>query len=265
MSAALPPNNVKARLADASGGVQWAMFVSLADPVAAEICAGAGFDLVVIDAEHGPNDLRTVLVQLQAVAAAGGEAAVRCWNHDPADIKRLLDAGTRTLVIPMINTAEQATAVVAATRYPPDGVRGVSSARAARWGRVPDYHATAADQLCVIAQVESAAGLANIEEICAVDGIDAVFIGPMDLASSLGHIAGGTQPEVVEIVSGALERITATGVAAAVMATSPELIERYTAAGARLVAVGVDTAILATATTALRGSLGNHRHGERSS
>jgi 4-hydroxy-2-oxoheptanedioate aldolase len=257
MNDPLPPNELKARLGDASGGVQWAMFVSLADPVAAEICAGAGFDLVVIDAEHGPNDLRTILVQLQSVAAAGAEAAVRCWNHDPADIKRLLDAGARTLVVPMIDTADEATAIVAATRYPPDGVRGVSSARAARWGRVPDYHATAAEQLCVIAQVESAAGLANIEEICAVDGIDAVFIGPMDLATSLGHIAGGTRPEVVEIVAGAVERIAATGMPAAVMATSHELIGRYTSAGARLVAVGVDTALLASATTALRSSLGS--------
>jgi 4-hydroxy-2-oxoheptanedioate aldolase len=255
VSAALPPNAVKQRLGDASNGVQWAMFVSLADSVAAEICAGAGFDLVVIDAEHGPNDLRTILTQLQAVAAAGAEAAVRCWNHDPADIKRLLDAGARTLVVPMIDTADEATAVVAATRYPPDGIRGVSSARAARWGRVPDYHATASQHLCVVAQVESAVGLANIEEICAVDGVDAVFIGPMDLATSLGHIAGGTLPEVVEVVSDALARIAATGTPAAVMATSPELVERYTAAGARLVAVGVDTSILAAATTALRDSL----------
>ena len=255
MTGALPPNGVKRRLGDASAGVQWAMFVALADPVAAEICAGAGFDLVVIDAEHGPNDLLTILAQLQAVEAAGGEAAVRCWNHDAADIKRLLDAGARTLVVPMIDTAAQAAAIVAATRYPPEGIRGVSSARAARWGRIPGYHATAAEQLCVIAQVESAAGLEHIEEICAVDGIDAVFIGPMDLATSLGHIAGGTLPEVVEIVSGALARIAATGTPAAVMATSNDLVERYTAAGARLVAVGVDTAILAGATTALRQSL----------
>ncbi len=255
MTAPLPPNEAKARLRDASGGVQWAMFVSLADPVAAEICAGAGFDLVVIDGEHGPNDLRTILVQLQAVGAAGTEAAVRCWNHDPADIKRLLDAGARTLVVPMIDTADEATAVIAATRYPPDGIRGVSSARAARWGRVPDYHAGAGAEICVIAQVESAAGLANIEEICAVDGVDAVFIGPMDLATSLGYLGGGTVPEVVEVVAGAIERIAATGTPPAVMATSAELVERYTAAGARLVAVGVDTAILAGATTTLRNSL----------
>jgi 4-hydroxy-2-oxoheptanedioate aldolase len=251
----LAPNAVKQELHGASDSVQWAMFTSLADPVAAEICAGAGFDLVVVDAEHGPNDLRTILVQLQAIAAAGAEAAVRCWNHDPADIKRLLDVGVRTLVVPMIDTAEQAAAVVAATRYPPEGIRGVSSARAARWGRLADYHATAADQICLVVQIESRLGLENLEHICAVDGVDAVFIGPMDLASSLGHLAGGTRPEVVEAVEQAIARIAATGTAAAVMATSPELIARYVSAGARLVAVGVDASMLAAATSALRESL----------
>ncbi len=254
-AATLPPNECKRRLLDPTAPVQWAVFVSLADPVAAEISAGAGFDLVVIDAEHGPNDLRTILVQLQAVAAAGAEAAVRCWNHDAADIKRILDVGARTIVVPMVDTAEQAAAIVAAARYPPAGIRGVSSARAARWGRVPGYHAAANEQICVIAQIESAAGLANLEAICGVDGIDAVFIGPMDLASSLGHLAGGTLPEVVDVVTEAVERIAATGTAAAVMATTPELVGRYTDAGARLVAVGVDTALLAAATTSLRRSL----------
>ena len=183
------------------------------------------------------------------------EVAVRCWNHDAADIKRILYVGARTIVVPMVDAADQATDLVAATRYPPEGIRGVSSARAARWGRTLDYHAGANEQICLIAQVESAMGLENLEEICAVDGVDAVFIGPMDLASSLGHLAGGTLPEVVDAVADAIGRIAATGAAAAVMATSPELVERYTTVGARLVAVGVDTALLASVTTALRRSL----------
>jgi len=252
-------NDLKRRLLEPDGDVLWGLFTSLADPVAAEICAGAGFDAVVIDAEHGPNDLRTILTQLQAVDGYPVEVAVRCWNHDAADIKRILDVGARTIVVPMVDTADQANDLVAATRYPPGGVRGVSSARAARWGRTIDYHAGANEQMCLIAQIESAIGLENLEEICAVDGIDAVFIGPMDLASSLGHLAGGTLPDVVDTVADAIGRIAATGAVAAVMATSPELVERYTTAGARLVTVGVDTALLASATTALRRSLPDQR------
>ncbi len=250
-------NELKRRLLEPGGEPMWGLFSSLADSVAAEICAGAGFDVVVIDAEHGPNDLRTILGQLQAADGYPVETAVRCWNHDAADIKRLLDVGAQTLVVPMVDTAAQATDLVAATRYPPAGIRGVSSACAARWGRIADYHAGANEQTCLIAQIESAVGLENIEEICAVDGVDAVFIGPMDLASSLGHLAGGTLPEVVEIVAGAIERVVSTDTAAAVMATSPELVGRYTSAGARFVAVGVDTALLAVATSSLRRSLGN--------
>ena len=249
------PNELKRRLLEADGGVMWGLFTSLADPVAAEISAGAGFDVVVIDAEHGPNDLRTILTQLQAVNGAPVEVAVRCWSHDAADIKRVLDIGARTLVVPMVDTAEQATALVAATRYPPEGIRGVSTARAAKWGRIANYHAGANDQICLIAQIESATGLENLERICAVDGIDAVFIGPMDLASSLGYLAGGTLPAVIDLVTKAVERIHATGTAAAVMATSPELVERYSTAGARFIAVGVDTSLLAATTTALRASL----------
>lgn len=247
------PNEFKARLAEPGSAVAWGMFLALADPVAAEICAGAGFDLLVIDDEHGPNDPRSVLAQLQAVSAYPVEAAVRVVSGDAAVIKRALDVGARTLIVPMVDTAEQATAVVRATRYR-HGTRGVSSARAARWGRIPDYHATADDDICVIVQLESATALEHVEAICAVDGVDAAFVGPMDLATSLGHPGGGTLPEIVTIVEQTIIRIAATGTAAAVMAMSPPLIDRYVAAGARLVTTGVDTALLAAATTALRNS-----------
>jgi 4-hydroxy-2-oxoheptanedioate aldolase len=250
----LGPNDLKQRFSADDGPVVWALFMALADPVAAEICAGAGFDLLVIDDEHGPNEPRTVLAQLQAVSAYPLEAAVRVVTSETAIIKRALDLGARTLVVPSIDTAEQAAAAVAATRYRA-GTRGVASARAARWGRISEYHANADDDICVIVQLESATALENLEAICAVEGVDAAFVGPMDLATSLGHPGGGTLPEVVAIVEQAIARIAATGTTAGVMAMSAALIERYVAAGARLVATGVDTAILAAATTALRASL----------
>lgn len=250
----LGPNEFKQRLADPDAEVAWGMFLALADPVAAEICAGAGFDLLVIDDEHAPNEPRTVLAQLQATSAYPLEAAVRVVTADPAVIKRILDLGARTIFVPMIETADGARAAVAATRYR-GGVRGVSSARAARWGRIPGYHANADDDICVVVQIESANALEHLEEICAVDGIDGAFVGPMDLATSLGHPGGGTLAEVVDIVETTITRIAATGTAAGVMAASTELIGRYVTAGAKFVTVGVDAALLAAATTNVRQSL----------
>lgn len=248
----LAPNAVKAGFA--AGSLQWGMFTSLADPVAAEICAGAGFDFVIVDTEHAPTDLRTVLHQLQALAAYPVEPVVRAWDDDRALIKRLLDLGVRTLLVPMVDTAEQAAAVVAATRYV-GGVRGMSSARAARWGRVADYHVTADAEICVIVQVETSAGLDQIEAIAAVPGVDAIFIGPMDLATSLGYTGGATHPDVIAVVEGALARIRAAGCGAGVLAATPETRRRYVAAGATFVAVGVDTMLLSRATSALRAEL----------
>lgn len=252
------PNEFKRHLAATDGPVAWGMFLALADPVAAEICAGAGFDLLVIDDEHAPNDPRTVLAQLQATSAYSLEAAVRVVTADAAVIKRALDLGARTLFVPMIETVEQAAAAVAAARYR-GGTRGVSSGRAARWGRIPGYHADADGEICMVVQLESAAALEQIEAICAVDGVDGAFVGPMDLATSLGYPGGGTLPEIVGIVEEAIARIAATGTAPGVMATTDDLIDRYVAAGARFVTTGVDTAVLAAATTALRGSLPGRR------
>lgn len=247
-------NEFKLRLADPDATVAWGLFLALADPVAAEICAGAGFDLLVIDDEHAPNEPRTVLAQLQATSSYPLETAVRVVTADPAVIKRVLDLGARTIFVPMIETADDARAAVAATRYRGGG-RGVSSARAARWGRVPGYHAAADDDICVVVQIESATALEHLEEICAVDGVDGAFVGPMDLATSLGHPGGGTLPEIVDIVEAAVARIAATGTAAGVMATSADLVERYVAVGARFVTVGVDAALLAAASTAARRAL----------
>jgi 4-hydroxy-2-oxoheptanedioate aldolase len=247
------PNEFKRRLGDGSR-VQWGMFVALADPVVAEICAGSGFDFLVIDNEHGPNDVRTILAQLQATAAYPVETAVRVVDRDPNGIKRILDLGARTIVVPMVESAEQAAAIVRSTRYRDGGTRGTASARAARWGRIPDYHSRADDEICVVVQLESAAAIEQVDSICAVDGVDAAFVGPMDLATSLGHPGGGTLPSVVDIVERTIGRIAAAGCAAGVMAVSPELATRYTAAGARMVATGVDSAVLAAAITVLRES-----------
>lgn len=250
----LPANQLKRRLHD-GGGVQWGMFTSLGDPVAAEICAGAGFDFVVIDTEHAPTDHRTVLAQLQATSAYPVEPVVRTWNSDRALMARVLDLGARTVLVPMVETSEQAAAVVRSTRYLDGGTRGVASARAARWGRVADFHATADAEICVLVQVESASALDQLEAISTATGVDGVFVGPMDLAMSLGHPGGGTHPDVVDVVERSVARIAATGTAAGVLAATPEVRDRYVAAGARFVAVGVDTALLAQATAALRAGV----------
>ncbi len=248
----LPANPLRAALA--AGDRQWGMFTSLADPVGAEICAGAGFDFVVIDTEHAPTDHRTVLTQLQAMSAYPVEPVVRLWNDDRALIKRTLDLGARSILVPMVDDAEQAAAIVAATRYVGGG-RGVSSARAARWGRVEGYHRAADDDICVLVQVETQRALTELESICSVSGVDGVFVGPMDLATSLGHIGEGNHPDVVDIVADALGRISACGTAAGVLAATAESRHRYLAAGATFVAVGVDTGLLARVTDELRRSL----------
>lgn len=247
----LGPNTFRQRLTAPTGGTMCGLFLALGDPVAAEICAGAGYDLLVVDAEHGPNGLRGVLAQLQATSAYPVETAVRVASSDRLAIRQTLDLGARTIQIPMVETAEQAAAAVAATRYR-GGTRGVSSARAARWGRIPEYHVHADDDICVIVQIESPTALENLEAICAVDGVDGAFVGAMDLATSMGHPAGGDLPEILDLVEATIGRIVATGKAAGAMATTPEVVERHIGAGARLVTVGVDARLLATATSGQR-------------
>lgn len=228
-----------------TSAVQYGIFVSLADPICAEIAASSGLDWLIIDTEHAPNDMRSTLVQLQATLAHDTDVVVRPYVGDRALIKRLLDIGAETLLIPMVDSAEQATDLVAAVRYPPAGVRGVASARAARWGRVDGYFQKANDQVCLIAQIESQAGLDNLDAICAVDGVDALFVGPSDLAAALGHIGNVGHPDVQHAVIGALQSIVAAGKPAGVYGATPDAAKRYADAGASLVVVGVDTMILA--------------------
>ena len=247
----LPRNEFKRQLA--RPGVTFGLFSGLVDAAAAEVVAGAGFDWMLIDGEHAPHDLRSILDQLRATAAHDTPVLVRAETGDTVLIKRLLDLGVLTLLVPMVESADQAAQIVAATRYPPAGVRGVATAvnRAARWGMVDGYLTQADDEMCVVCQIESVAGTEAIESIAAVAGVDALFVGPSDLAASMGLIGRSGHPDVVAAVDDAIDRIIAAGLPAGVFATTPELVERWTARGATFVAVGVDLALLAKAATDL--------------
>jgi len=247
----LRTNTFKQRLADRSGAVQYGLFVSLADPVCAEIAATSNLDWLIIDTEHAPNDVRSTMTQLQATLAYDVEVVVRPYVGDRALIKRLLDIGAESLLIPMVDTAEQAEDLVRAVRYPPEGVRGVSSARAARWSRVDGYFAGANAQICLIAQIESQAGLDNLSGIAGVEGIDGLFVGPSDLAAALGHLGNPGHPDVQAAVIGAIESIVAAGKPAGVYGATPDAAQRYADAGATFVMIGVDTIVLAKSIDAL--------------
>lgn len=251
----MPTNEFLRRLR--AGEVQYGLFSGLADPVAAEVCAGAGFDWVLLDAEHAPNDLRTLLHQIQVIESSGVPVLVRPESHDSVSIRRLLDLGVQTLLAPMIETVDQAEAIVAATRYPPAGVRGLGSslARASRWNRVEGYVDRADAQMCVVVQIESVTGMENIETIAAVDGVDALFVGPADLGASMGFAGQAGHPDVIAAVDESIRRIVATGTPAGVFATSTSRIRECVGKGATVVAAGVDLSLLAVATSELARSL----------
>ena len=244
-------NRFKARLQ--AGEKLIGLWLTLADPYCAEICAGAGFDWLLIDGEHAPNDLRSVLAQLQAISPYGVEPVVRPVVGETARIKQLLDIGVRSLLIPMVETAAQAAEMVRAVRYPPLGVRGVGSpiARVSRWGRVPDYMRDADESICLLLQVESAEALKNLDEILEVPGIDGIFIGAVDLSASLGHMGDTSHPVVVAAIADALTRIHAKGIPTGTLTGGIEPARKFIAAGSQFVAVGVDSNVLARGTEAL--------------
>lgn len=247
----IPKNRLKAALK--RGEPQIGLWMSLATPYCAEICAGAGFDFIVIDAEHGPNDVRTVMATLQAVSAYPVQAIVRPPIGEVSLIKQVLDVGAQSLVIPLVETAEQAQLMVKAMRYPPGGLRGCAPAvaRAARWGRVSDYLHLADEEMCLIVQIETKKGLDNLEAIAAVDGVDCLFIGPADLSASLGYRGQPNDPEVQTVMDRAIARIKKTGKAAGILWTEEKGIRGYLQAGVTFMAVGVDVAILANGTQEL--------------
>ncbi|MFM0110195.1 4-hydroxy-2-oxoheptanedioate aldolase [Paraburkholderia nemoris] len=240
-------NPFKAALAN--GQRQIGFWLSMADAYLAEVSATAGFEWLLIDAEHAPNDVRSILAQLQAVAPYSAEAVVRPVNGDPALLKRLLDIGARNLLVPMIDTADQAHACVAAVRYPPHGIRGVGSAvgRASRWSSRTDYLDIADSEICLLVQAETVTALDNLEAICAVEGVDGVFIGPADLAASMGHRGKPGHPEVQNAIEAAMRTIIASGKAAGTLTSDPVLARRYLELGCTFVATGVDILTFANA------------------
>lgn len=195
-----PVNTFKRALL--TGQQQYGFWLGLCSPIAAELCAYTGYDWVLIDGEHAPNDLQTVLAQLQATAPSASHAIVRLVEGNQALIKQYLDLGAQTLLIPMVETAEQARDLVRFMRYPPMGVRGVGTAlaRAAAWNINPNYLKEAEQELCLIIQIESVTALNNLDEILTVEGVDAVFMGPADLAGTMGYLGNPHHPEVVAAV-----------------------------------------------------------------
>ncbi|WP_114973103.1 4-hydroxy-2-oxoheptanedioate aldolase [Rhodoferax ferrireducens] len=246
-----PDNLFKQALA--RGEVQIGLWQALADPYAAELCAGSGFDWLLLDGEHAPNDLRSLLGALQSVAAYPTQPVVRVSHGDAALIKQVLDIGATTVLVPMVESAEQARALVRAMRYPPQGVRGVGSAiaRSARWSRYPNYLLEANERVCLLVQVESLAALQQIDAIAAVDGVDGVFIGPADLSASMGYLGQPAHPQVRAAIDLAIGRILHAGKAPGILCADEALARHYLAQGARFVAVGVDTSLLVRATAAL--------------
>jgi len=228
------------------GRPQIGLWCSLCSNIAAEVIAGAGFNWILIDTEHSPNELPMVFSQLQALVGGTAAPVVRpAWN-DMVLMKRLLDVGVQNLLIPYVQTAEEARAAVAFTRYPPQGIRGVAvSHRANRYGRVKDYFKRAGDQICVLVQIETRLALQNLEAIAAVDGVDGLFIGPSDLAAALGHLGEPGHPEVRAAIEDALKRIGKAGKAPGILAPVEADARHWLSVGCVVLAVGSDVNLLA--------------------
>lgn len=249
----MPINRLKQALRE--NRAQIGLWLSLGDATSAEICAGAGFDWLLIDGEHVPHTPHSVLAQLRAIAAyPQTQSVARVPSSDPVHIRQYLDLGVQTLLVPMVESAAQAAAAVRACRYPPAGNRGVGGARAARWGRIPTYLQEANEQVAVIVQVETRAGLAELDAIARTDGVDGVFIGPADLAASLGHLGQPGHAEVQARTLEAFERIRAAGKAPGILSRDETLVRMYLERGALMVAVGLDGHLLAAHTRALAKS-----------
>lgn len=239
---------------------QIGLWVGLADAYGTEIAANAGYDWLLIDGEHAPSDLRTTLSQLQSIAAYPSQAVVRPPVGSVQLIKQLLDIGAQTLLIPMVETVEQAQLMVKAVRYPPHGIRGVGAAlaRATRWNSIENYYTTAHEDICLLIQIESVVGLENLDEILNVDGIDGVFIGAVDLSATMGFEGNPNHPEVQRAVIDAIQKIRHSGKAAGILSTQHDITQKYLELGTEFVAVGVDTSVLMNS---LRDLLGKYKQG----
>jgi|JI10StandDraft_1071094.scaffolds.fasta_scaffold106284_4 4-hydroxy-2-oxoheptanedioate aldolase len=255
-----PTNLFKHALAQKQA--QIGLWLGLASAYTTEICAGAGFDWLLLDGEHAPNDTQSILAQLQAIAAYPSSHAVARvpMGHGHVGemlIKQYLDLGVQSLLVPMVDTPEQAAAVVRAARYPQDGaagqggIRGMGGARGSRWGRYPNYAKEANAQVCILVQAETQTALDNLDAIVATEGVDGVFIGPADLSASLGHVGNPGHPKVQAAIDDAVTRIVKGGKAAGILTTDNTLARHYLALGATFVAVGLDGNLLVRATNQL--------------
>lgn len=264
MTMPTPTNRFKTAIAHRQA--QIGLWLSLGSAYSAEICAGAGFDWLLIDGEHGPNDTLTLLSQLQAVAAYSDThpiARVPMGHGEIGEmlIKQYLDVGVQTLLVPMVDTADQAARIVRAARYPQNdgkgGIRGMGGARASAWGRRANYYHEANAQLCLLVQVESLEGLKNLDAIATTEGVDGIFIGPADLSAAMGHVGEPGHVEVQAVISDAIARIQKAGKAAGILTPNETLARSYLEQGCSFVAVGLDTSLLVQATSSLASRFKN--------
>jgi 2-dehydro-3-deoxyglucarate aldolase len=233
------------RQAVCGGETQIGCWMSLASPIATELLGIIGFDWMLLDAEHAPNDVLTLIPQLMALKDSASAPVVRPPANDSVFIKRLLDSGFSNFLVPFVDSAADAARAVAATRYPPQGIRGVSvSHRGNRYATVADYFKIANDNVCVIVQIESRKAVDAIDEILAVEGVDGVFVGPSDLAANYGHLGNANHPEVQQAIARVFERTQAAGKASGILAPLQADAERYLSMGARVVAVCADMGLL---------------------
>src|SRR3990172_4189556 len=247
----LPQNAFKRALK--AGKTQIGLWSSLSSNYTVEVIAGAGYDWILLDCEHSPNDLESLLTQLQAVAPYPAEPIVRVPWNDMVTIKRVLDVGVQSLLIPYVCSAQEARPALAATRYPPAGVRGVAgTTRATRFGRVKDYAKRAHEEICVLVQVETRPALDQLEAICAGEGGDGVFMGPAHLHASMGHPGETSNPAILPLIEEAMRRIRKAGKAPGYLSPVEADAKRMLAAGALFCAVGADVGILARGAEALR-------------
>jgi 4-hydroxy-2-oxoheptanedioate aldolase len=246
-----PVNSFKRGLKE--GRLQIGLWQALGSPNTVEICAGAGYDWLLLDAEHGPSDVPRLAEQLRAMRGSPSHAIIRPPIGETWVIKQMLDIGAQTILVPMVHDAALASEMVKAVRYPPQGVRGVGAAlaRASDFNRIGDYLQTANDEICLLVQVESRVAIDNLDAICAVDGVDGVFIGPSDLAADMGYLGRPGAPEVQEVVERSIARILASGKAAGILIGDLGLAKRYAELGATFVGIGNDVGLLSNAAARL--------------
>jgi len=232
-----------------SGQPQFGLWLGIPDTTVAEMMAGAGFDWLLIDHEHGPYELRDVMSHLQALAPYDVAPIVRPVDDNPGLLKKFCDIGVQSFIVPMIDTAEQAANVVAAVKYPPAGRRGLgtSMSRAAKWNTVPGYLEKANENICVIVQAETTTAIENLEAIAAVEGVDGVFIGPSDLSASMGHTGNISHPDVVETVSNGIRTIRNASKYAGLLCLDSKQVSHFTDCGANFIGIGVDTLLIGNA------------------